>query len=197
MISGGSLFATLQSIAMGGVGTNIVVSGSVLGGASGLKFAPLLCAYVDDPDSSMASVFDAILEAVKNAKLATDKAKAACSASETCSAAADFAQTTSETLSSSVSSIWSYMSDSIGQTTQAISNNMEIWATESKIVSLKMDIRRMKQDNYSGHIIEQVRHSNWTRTVANWLSGGVVESILNLEKELMDTETRLKALKLK
>ena len=40
-----------------------------------------------------------------------------------------------------------------------------------------------------------MRHSNWSRAVVNWLSGGVVESIFNLEKELMDTEARLIELK--
>ena len=196
LIKGGSLFATLQSIAMGGVGTNVVVSGSVLGGTVGMPYVTQFCAYVDDPNSSMAPAFDATLAAVKNAKSVADKATAACLSSESCTAAADFAQATSETLSSSVSSIWSYIQDGVGQTTKAISNKVEVWALEEKAETLKKKIQHMKHDNYSGKIIEHVRHSNnWSRTVVNWLSGGVVESIFNLEKELMDTEARLIELK--
>ena len=35
LVQSGSIFATLQSVAMGGVGTKVVISGSVLGGALG------------------------------------------------------------------------------------------------------------------------------------------------------------------
>ena len=234
LISGGSLFAILQSIAMGGVGTNVVVSGSVLGSTVAMVYVPQLCAYVDDPDSSMAPVFDANLAAVKNAKLATDKVKNACSSSETCSAA-------TETLSSSASSMWSYISDSASQTIRAgkiwgleaivkgdkeriqrykdenrsrheiekaekelkndearlhrLKQEVALRALEVDVDNLKEKIERMKQDNYSGQFIEQVRHSSWARAVVNWLSEGVVESIFDLEKELVDKEARVLQLK--
>ena len=170
LIAGGSLFATLQSIAMGGVGSNVAVSGSVVGGGLGLTFIPIICAYVDDPDSSMASVFDANLAAVNGAKVATDKAKAACSSSETCSAAADFAQTTKETLSSSASSMRSYISESASQSHRAVM----IWALDGPdgtIEGLKRKIQRYKDENRSREGIER------------------------LEKELKNKEARLQELK--
>ncbi len=54
LVQAGSIFATLQSIAMGGVGTKVVVAGSVLGGNLSMKYLQFLCDYVDDPDSKMA-----------------------------------------------------------------------------------------------------------------------------------------------
>lgn len=89
-----------------------------------MAYVPQLCTYVDDPDSSMAPVFDANLAAVKNTKLATDKVKTACSSSEKCSG-----------------------------------------------------------------------YSPLSRAVVNWLSEGVVESIFDLEKELVDKEARVLQLK--
>lgn len=193
-----------------------------------------LCAYVDDPDSSMAPVFDANLAAVKNAKLATDKVKNACSSSETCSAA-------TETLSSSASSMWSYISDSASQTIRAgkiwgleaivkgdkeriqrykdenrsrhdiekaeeelkndearlhrLKQDVALRALEVDVDNLKEKIETMKHGNYSGQFIEQVRHSPLSRAFVNWLSEGVVESIFDLEKELVDKEARVLQLK--
>lgn len=54
LVKAGSIFATLQSIAMGGVSAKVVVAGSALGGGLSMQYLPFLCAYVDDPDSKMA-----------------------------------------------------------------------------------------------------------------------------------------------
>lgn len=55
LVQSGSLFGTLQSIAMGGVSTKMVVTGSVLGGQLSTMYLQQLCGYVDNPDSKMAS----------------------------------------------------------------------------------------------------------------------------------------------
>mmetsp|Transcript_28972 Transcript_28972/g.47525 ORF Transcript_28972/g.47525 Transcript_28972/m.47525 type:complete len:288 (-) Transcript_28972:52-915(-) len=195
LVQTGGLFATLQSVAMGGVGTKVVVTGSMLGGTLSMKYLDELCTYVDDPNSRMAPFFDASLEAVRGANLAADKAKAACSSSVSCTAAADLAQAASATISSSVSSIWNYISDSVGQTADAISNKTELWSLEKEVVMLKEQIKDLKENTYSGRVIEQTRHYHWSHGYLNWLSGGIVESIFTLEKKLDENEARLLELK--
>ena len=195
LVKGGSLFATLQSVAMGGVGTKVVVAGSVLGGRLSGKYLQDLCKYVDDPDSKMAPVFDATLAVVQGANLAADKAKAACSSSESCTAAADLAQAASTTLSSSVASMWIYVSDGLGQTTEAVSNWTETVYLERKVDALKQEIKAMKENTYTGRIMERVGNYSSFCWHLDWLSGGVVERILCLEDELQQKEARLLELK--
>ena len=47
-IGAGTLFASLQSIAMGGVGTSGIIGGVMVGGAMGLTFVHDICKKVDD-----------------------------------------------------------------------------------------------------------------------------------------------------
>ena len=60
---------------MGGAGTKVLLAGSVLGGTLSATYLNDLCKYVDDPNSTMAQVFDANLEAVRDANRAVEIAK--------------------------------------------------------------------------------------------------------------------------
>ena len=142
LVQTGGLFAALQSVAMGGVGTKVVVTGSMLGGTLRMTYLDELCAYVDDPNSRMAPFFDATLDAVRGANLAADKAKAACSSSVSCTAAADLAQAASETISSWVPSIWNYITDRVGQTTDAISDKAEVWSLGKEVAMIKEQLEK-------------------------------------------------------
>ena len=154
-----------------------------------------LCTYVDDPNSKMALVFDSILVIVRGANQAVDGAKDLCSSSETCSAAADLAQAASDTLISSVSSVWSYVSGGVGQTVESISNKTEMWSLENKVDLLKEKIKDLKESTYTGLIIEKAKDYSWSHGLLNSLSGGTVEEIFTLEKQLEDYEARLSELK--
>ena len=168
LVKGGSIFATLQSVAMGGVSTKVVVTGSVFGGALSKKYLKQLCGYVDDPNSRMAPVFDKTLDIVVGVNTAT------------------------ATISTSISSVWNYnISDGVGQTVEAISTTTEIWSLEYEIESLNEQIKHLKESTYSGQMIEHVRDNTWSLAVLNFLSGGNIDEILTLEKLRADKKARL------
>jgi len=81
LLSSGSLFAALQSIAMGGAGAGIVTIGSALGGSAAANHLEEICAIVDDvePNSTAEKTIAFMIALVQNtddAKTwATDKAK--------------------------------------------------------------------------------------------------------------------------
>jgi len=154
-----------------------------------------ICSYVDDPNSKGASVFDTTYVLYRGASQALVEAKDACSSSETCSSATNLVQTAKEGLSSSVSSVWSYFSDSLGRTIESISNKTEILMLESEVDILRKQIEDLKKNSYTGLIMEQVRGYPWSHGILNSLSGGTLEEILTLEKRMGDTEARILKMK--
>mmetsp|Transcript_11810 Transcript_11810/g.22404 ORF Transcript_11810/g.22404 Transcript_11810/m.22404 type:complete len:262 (-) Transcript_11810:3071-3856(-) len=173
LVVSGSLFTTFQSVAMGGMGTKAVVTASMIGGAWSARYLEDLCAYVDDPASNMAPVFDGTLVAVRGAYVAAEKAKTTCSSSESCTATMEFAQVASATVSSSISSMWNYISDGVSQTAEAY-NNALIRMYEEKIPEIEEEIKDLRK---------------------NIPTAEVLESISTLEEELDRSYARLSRLK--
>lgn len=142
LVQTGSIFATLQSITMGGASTKIVVAGSVLGGSLSLKYLQALCDYVDDPESKMAPIFSANLEAVKRAHETAEKVKTACLSSETCTSAIDTLYSASQTAYSSVTSVWSYVSNGL----ERVKLKEDIARLIEEIEGLDEQIAKLKED---------------------------------------------------
>ena len=155
------------------------------------KYLEAVCAYVDDPNSKGASVFNTTYVLFRSANRAVVEAKNACSSSETCSAA----QTAAEGLSSSVSSILSSVSNSLGQTIGSIPNKTKMWLLENKIDIIRNQLDDIKKNSYTGLVVEHVRGYPWSHWLLNSLSGGTLEEILTLEKQMKDIEARLFELK--
>ncbi|KAL7546991.1 hypothetical protein ACHAWF_010312 [Thalassiosira exigua] len=195
LVQSGIIFATLQSVAMGGAGAKVTMSGTVLGGALSKKYLTDLCAYVDDPDSKMAPLFDASLELVRAANKAVDGAKDMCSSSESCFAAMnkmhDLIKTASSSATSSFSSMWTYAS----KTAKSAATMAEIWRLESKIGTLNEEIEKLKRSTYTGYIYDKAKPFTWSHAFLNTFSGGTVDKIIALEEKLKAYEERLKELK--
>jgi len=155
LVASGSLFTTLQSVAMGGVGTKMAVTASMIGGAWSARYLEDLCAYVDDPASNMAPVFDRTLVAVRGAHISAEKAKATCLSSESCTATVEFAQVASATESSSISSMWNYISDGVSQTAEAY-NNALIRMYEEKIPDIEEKIEDLRKEIATTEVVESI-----------------------------------------
>ena len=186
-VSAGGLFATLQSVAIGRSGTKLALAGSVLGGKLSATYLDALCVYIDDPDSTMASVFDATHLAVQGTLQAKNKVRNACSSSESCAATVDLVQSAT----SSVSSVWSYIAVNAGQALEVMSNKTETLLLEGKISSLERKRKELMDNTYSGQMIGMAKNRRWLQESLNWLSGGTVKNILELEKKIQVTEARL------
>ena len=78
------------------------------------KYLKALCAYIDDPNSKGACVFDTTYVLFRGANQAVVEAKDACASSDTCSAATDLVKTAKDGALSCLSSVWSYVSHSLG-----------------------------------------------------------------------------------
>lgn len=87
LIAKGSLFATLQSIAMGGTTVPVAV-GAIMGGAVGTAYLQQLCSYVDetDPNSAEGRLFEMSLALVTKTREGQENMKHFCESSPTCSA---------------------------------------------------------------------------------------------------------------
>jgi len=90
LIAKGSVFSTLQSIAMG-TGTKMALSGAMIGGPVGLVYLTQLCEFVDktDPDSRLGQMFDTTETVVTKAIEMKEDAKEYCDASEICTEVSD------------------------------------------------------------------------------------------------------------
>jgi argininosuccinate lyase len=89
LIASGSLFATLQSIAMSGTAAASTVKvGAVLGGIAGAAHLKDFCAFVDetDPDSNLGMTFSTAHKTVTKAIETKETLEKECASSETCSA---------------------------------------------------------------------------------------------------------------
>jgi Interferon-induced 6-16 family len=88
LVTQGSLFATLQSIAMGGVGVKVGLSGAALGVGTALMFINEFCFIVDEtsPDSPLGQIFGASEKLVTTAIQTKSDAADMCDSSETCAA---------------------------------------------------------------------------------------------------------------
>lgn len=117
LVAKGSVFAKLQSIAMGG-SSSMAALQSVTGlgvgvGAAGAAYLENICTSIDeaDPESAFGKFIDAIYYAVTAAIRATQKASDACASSETCTAGKERAQGMFDVASESASSLYTTASD--------------------------------------------------------------------------------------
>ena len=140
---------------MGGIGTEFVVTASMIGGAWSARYLKELCTYVDDSALNMAPVFVGTLMAVKGAYVAAEKAKDTCSLSELCTATVEFAQVASATVSSSISSMWNYISDGVSQTAEAYKNAL-IRMYKKKIPEIEEDIKDLRKEIATAEVLESI-----------------------------------------
>lgn len=79
LVAQGSLFASLQSTAMAGVGATTLISGSALGGATGVALLTRICSAVDHarPGSTEQQAVKLVRAAVRGAERITSAALAA------------------------------------------------------------------------------------------------------------------------
>eukprot|EP00957_Ditylum_brightwellii_P033790 2560663-Ditylum_brightwellii.AAC.1 len=117
LLGKGSLFAHLQSLAMGGAGAKSFVLGGALGGGLGAAYLKEFCYFVDhaDPDSAMGMAFDASEAAVVGAIQTKEDLMAQCASSETCAAVTSAVADASETALNTISSVWNGMTSYVSQ----------------------------------------------------------------------------------
>lgn len=193
-IQSGSLFSALQSAAMTGVGTKVTLAGGVLGSVVSTKFLNQFCAYVDDPDNPLAPVFDATLKTVRTAIIAADKVQETCAASKECSNTVELVQKTSETVSSSLSSIFGLVSDGIGHAASTASNKVEAWKLNRLVKLQKQKLKNLKDKTFGGWLYQQAKDEMWSYSVLDWMTGGTIQKIIMLEEDVHEMELRLEEL---
>lgn len=80
---------------------------------------------------------------------AADKVKAACSSSNTCTAATDLVQSASETLSSGMTSVWDYVT--------SFTKSEEVLNLEKDIARLEGQIKELNEQNWGLILLESFR----------------------------------------
>ena len=71
----------------------------------------------------------------------------------------------------------------------------EIWLLERQVVSLEEEIKSLIESSFVGQFIENVRDRPWAHRSFDWISGGLIESTLALEKEVGEINARLSKLR--
>ena len=115
MVAKGSLFATMQSVAMGGIGASSTVAGVTVGGAVGAAYLRDFCTFVDqtDPESKMGVVFATSARVVTTAIEAKEKVQSRCASSATCTDAVETMSAAGTSAVETVSSLWDSFSTGV------------------------------------------------------------------------------------
>lgn len=188
LVAKGSLFAKLQALAMGGVGTTTVtVGGGVIGGLVGTAYLKDFCAFVDetDPDSAVGQAFIAS-EALVNTAIETKIGiEAQCASSETCTAVTEAASEAGSVAAKSISSLWNRVSTGISN---AATRTQLYW----DILLLRTKIRTKKEEFgvRAFNFLRQLKKEPFTDVELKKIYGARVESVRRLESEIKENQSK-------
>ncbi len=114
LVAKGSVFAALQSAAMGGAGIKTTVAAAAVGGGTGALLLHQLCSFVDKAhtDSALGPLFENNLMLVQKVGQLQKDATEACAGSPTCSSAVEASSSAAENLWTAAVAAVSAASDS-------------------------------------------------------------------------------------
>lgn len=194
----GSLFAQLQSMAMGGIGASFTVAVATVGGVSGATYLRDFCTFVDktDPESAMGLVFATSVTVVTTAIETKQKVQRQCASSATCTSAV-------ETMSEVGASAINTMSEVGASAVETISSAWDSFATGAsrvaKLSYLRLQIINQEDDiktqklQFAAHVFDYIRSKSgltWDSTELKNRYMNSIEKVRALEAQIMEEELK-------
>jgi hypothetical protein len=187
LITKGSLFAQLQALAMGGVGTTTVtIGGGIIGGLVGGTYLSDFCAFVDekDPDSAMGQAFDASVALVNTAIEAKIGIETQCASSATCTAVTETVSEAGSVVVKQISSWWGGISTGISNAATRTKLYMDLLQLQSKIRTEKEEFGVKAFD-----FLQQAKKESFTSVELEKMYGPCLDRIRQLELEIKENQS--------